>query len=260
MYIISAIVLGLIGSFHCVGMCGPIALALPLNNTNWFTRIYGSLLYNVGRAFTYAVMGAVFGILGEGFQLAGFQRWISIAMGIIMIIAVVFPAIFKGSEKLDKYLYGYNARLKTHFGVLFNQRSYSSLFIIGLLNGFLPCGLVYMALAGAIATAGVASGALFMLIFGLGTLPMLLLLSLVGNVVTGSVKSLINKIVPYVIIIIGILFILRGMNLGIPYVSPKEERLHPNTKPMNMKSNLKSNNCCSFNTYNPSRYMLIRYT
>ncbi len=240
MYIISAIVLGLMGSFHCVGMCGPIALALPLNNTNWFTRILGSFLYNVGRAITYALMGAVFGILGEGFQLGGFQRWISIAMGTLMIMAVVFPAIFKSSGKLDKYLYGYNVRLKKHFGVLFNQRSYSSLLIIGLLNGLLPCGLVYMALAGAIATGGVASGALFMLIFGLGTLPMLLLLSLAGNVITGSVKSLINKIIPYVIIIIGILFILRGMNLGIPYVSPKEERLHPNAKPMNMNNKAES--------------------
>lgn len=234
MYVISAIVLGLMGSFHCVGMCGPIALALPLNNTNWFTRIFGSLLYNVGRAITYALMGAVFGIVGEGLQLGGFQRWISIIMGSVMVLAVVFPALFRSSGKLDKYLYGYNARLKQRFGVLFNQRSYSSLFIIGLLNGLLPCGLVYMALAGAIATGGVASGALFMFIFGLGTLPMLLLLSLAGNVVTGSFKSKINKAIPYVIFVIGVLFILRGMNLGIPYISPPEERLHPNDKPMKM--------------------------
>ncbi len=235
MYLITAIVLGLMGSFHCIGMCGPIALALPLNNTSWFTRIIGSLLYNIGRAITYALMGAIFGILGEGLQLGGFQRWISIAMGTIMILAIVFPALFRGSGKLDKYLYGYNARLKKRFGVLFNQRSYSSLLIIGLLNGLLPCGLVYMALAGAIATGGVSSGALFMFIFGLGTLPMLLLLSLVGNVVKGSVKSMINRMIPYVIVIIGILFILRGMNLGIPFISPPEERLHPNDKPMKME-------------------------
>lgn len=240
MYIITAIVLGLIGSFHCVGMCGPIALALPLNNTNWFTRIFGSLIYNIGRAITYALMGAVFGILGEGLQLGGFQRWISIAMGTIMILAIVFPALFRGSKKLDKYLYGYNARLKIRFGVLFNKRTYSSLLIIGLLNGLLPCGLVYMALAGAIATGGVSSGALFMFIFGLGTLPMLLLLSLIGNVVSGSFKSKINKMIPYVIVIIGVLFILRGMNLGIPFISPPEERLHPNSKPMKMEK--KTNN------------------
>jgi len=240
MYIISAIVLGLMGSFHCVGMCGPIALALPLNNSSWFTRIFGSLLYNIGRAITYALMGAVFGILGEGLHLGGFQSWLSIAMGSVMVLAIVFPALFRGSGKLDKYLYGYNARLKQRFGVLFNQRSYSSLLIIGLLNGLLPCGLVYMALAGAIATGGVASGALFMLIFGLGTLPMLLLLSLAGNVVTASFKSKINKAIPYVIVIIGILFILRGLNLGIPYVSPPKERLHPMDKPMKMHKKMKA--------------------
>ncbi|MDA3907380.1 MAG: sulfite exporter TauE/SafE family protein [Bacteroidales bacterium] len=248
MYIISAIVLGLMGSFHCVGMCGPIALALPLNNKNWFTRIFGSLLYNVGRAITYSLMGAVFGILGEGLQLGGFQRWISVLMGSVMVLAVVFPALFRGSGKMDKYLYGYNARLKNRFGVLFTQRSYSSLLIIGLLNGLLPCGLVYMALAGAIATGGVASGALFMFIFGLGTLPMLLLLSLAGNVVTGSFKSSINKIIPYVIVIIGILFILRGLNLGIPFISPPEDKLHPNDKPMKMEKKLNDDEMMNIST------------
>lgn len=238
MYILSAIILGLAGSFHCVGMCGPIAIALPLNNTNWFTRIIGSVLYNVGRAITYALMGAVFGILGEGLQLGGFQRWISIVMGAIMVLAVIFPALFKNSSKLDKYIYGYVGRLKARFGVLFMKKSYSSLLLIGLLNGLLPCGLVYMALAGAIATGGVTSGALFMFIFGLGTLPMLLLLSLVGNVVSGSIKTTINKIIPIVIVIIGILFILRGMNLGIPFISPPEERLHPNDQPMKMNKKM----------------------
>jgi sulfite exporter TauE/SafE len=238
MYLVSAIVLGLMGSFHCVGMCGPIAIALPLNSTNWFTRVIGSLLYNLGRAFTYAIMGAVFGVLGEGLQLGGFQRWISVVMGVVMILAVVFPTLFKGSKKLDKYLYGYNVRLKKRFGLLFNKASYSSLLIIGLLNGLLPCGLVYMALAGAIATGGVSSGALFMFVFGLGTLPMLLLLSLIGNVVSGSLKSTINKMIPYVIVIIGTLFILRGMNLGIKYISPPENRLHPNDKPMKMNKKM----------------------
>lgn len=242
MYLISAVVLGLMGSFHCVGMCGPIVLALPLIDTNWFTRIFGSLIYNLGRAITYALMGAVFGILGEGFQLGGFQRWISIIMGSLMILAVVFPALFKGSGKFDKYLYAYNARLKKRFGVLFNKRSYSSLLLIGLLNGILPCGLVYMALAGAIATGGIESGALFMFIFGLGTMPLLLLLSLVGNVIKGSARSFINKTIPYVIVLIGVLFILRGMDLGIPLISPPQERLHPNDKPMKMEKKIPGEN------------------
>lgn len=260
MYLITAILLGLMGSFHCVGMCGPIVLALPINNTSWVSRIFGGFVYNFGRAITYSILGAVFGILGEGFQLAGFQRWISIIMGVIMILAIVFPAIFKGNNKLDRFLYGYNQRLKNRFGVLFNQKSYSSLLIIGLLNGLLPCGLVYMALAGAIATGSVSGGSVFMFIFGLGTLPLLLLLSIAGNIVSARLKTLINKIIPFVIILIGILFILRGMNLGIPYISPKEDRLHPNAAPMKMNSDSKTENCCSYNTRLNNQDSLINYS
>ena len=226
MYIISALVLGLIGSFHCVGMCGPIAIALPVNNNSWFSRISGTFLYNIGRAITYGVMGAVFGVLGEGIQLGGLQKWVSIAMGIIMILSVVFPFLFRGTQLLDKYIFGYVDRLKTLLAPLLKNSSQGSLLIIGLLNGLLPCGLVYVALAGAIATGGVLSGSLYMFIFGIGTLPMLTVVTLAGNIISGSFKSGINKLIPYVIIIIGALFIIRGMQLGIPYLSPPEQKLH----------------------------------
>jgi len=228
MYIISALILGLVGSFHCIGMCGPIAVALPINNHSWLTRISGTLLYNIGRAITYALMGAIFGVLGEGIQLSGLQKWVSIAMGIIMILTVIFPVLFKDTRLLDQYIYGYVDRLKSYLGPLLRKSSYGSLFLIGILNGLLPCGLVYVALAGAIATGGVVSGSLYMFIFGLGTLPMLALVSLVGNLLSGQLKSGVNKLIPYVIVIIGALFILRGMQLGIPYLSPPEKKLQLN--------------------------------
>jgi len=226
MFLISALVLGLVGSFHCVGMCGPIAVALPVSNKNWLSRISGTFLYNIGRAITYGVMGAVFGILGEGIQLGGFQKWVSIAMGTIMILSVIFPVLFRNTKLLDQYIYGYVDRLKEYIGPLFKNSSLGSLFIIGLLNGLLPCGLVYVALAGAIATGGVLSGSLYMFVFGLGTLPMLALVTLAGNVISGQFKSSINKLIPFVIVIIGALFILRGLQLGIPYLSPPEKKLH----------------------------------
>ncbi len=226
MFIISALILGLVGSFHCVGMCGPIAVALPINNKSWISRLSGTFLYNIGRAITYGVMGAIFGVLGEGIQLGGIQKWVSIAMGVIMILSVVFPFLFRNTRLLDQYIYGYVDRLKTYLGPLFNNNSLGSLFIIGLLNGLLPCGLVYVALAGAIATSGVVTGALYMFVFGLGTLPMLAVVTLVGNVISSSLKSRINKLIPFVIIIIGALFILRGLNLSIPYISPPEKKLH----------------------------------
>jgi len=224
--ITTALVLGLIGSFHCIGMCGPIAVALPVSNKSWGLKISGTLLYNLGRALTYGMMGAVFGVLGEGIQLGGLQSWVSITMGIIMIISVVFPVLFRNISVFDRYIYGYVDKLKQYLAPLFKNSSLESLFIIGLLNGLLPCGLVYVALAGAIATGGVASGALFMFVFGLGTLPMLAVVTLLGNVISGRFKSFVNKMIPYVIVIIGALFILRGLNLGIPYISPPEKKLH----------------------------------
>lgn len=225
MFLWSALVLGLVGSFHCVGMCGPIAVALPIDNSSWQKRFSGVFLYNIGRAITYGVMGAVFGVLGEGIQLGGFQRWVSVAMGVVMILSVVFPVLFRNTSLLDQYIYGYVDRLKSYLAPLLKNNSMGSLLTIGLLNGLLPCGLVYVALAGAIATAGVVSGAMYMFVFGLGTLPMLALVSLLGNVISGSFKSSINKLIPYVIVIIGALFILRGLNLGIPFISPPEKKL-----------------------------------
>jgi len=177
MYLLAALVLGLLGSFHCVGMCGPIAIMLPINNNNWFSRLSGTFLYNIGRAITYGVLGAVFGLLGEGISLGGFQQWVSIIMGVLMILSVVFPILFRNTAILDKYIYGYVDRLKTSFLPLFNNKSLLSLLVIGLLNGLLPCGLVYVALAGAIASGGVFSGAMYMFVFGLGTLPMLSLIT-----------------------------------------------------------------------------------
>jgi sulfite exporter TauE/SafE len=225
MFYTAALFLGLIGSFHCIGMCGPIAVALPVNNRSWTLKILGTLLYNLGRAITYAAMGAFFGILGEGFKLGGIQSWVSIGMGIVMILSVLFPVIFRKTKFLDSIIYGYVSKLKTSLSPLFRNRNLGSLLIIGLLNGLLPCGLVYVALASAIATSSVANGALFMFLFGLGTLPLLALVTIAGNFISGRFKRIMNKLIPFVIFIIGVLFILRGMNLGIPYISPPEKKL-----------------------------------
>jgi len=226
MFITSALLLGLIGSFHCVGMCGPIAVALPINNKNWTHRFLGTILYNLGRAITYAIMGAVFGVLGEGIHLGGFQSWVSIAMGILMILSVVFPILFRKTAFLDRYIYGYVSKLKVLLGPLLRSRSSGSLFIIGLLNGLLPCGLVYVAMAFAIATGDVASGALYMFLFGIGTAPLMAAVTLLGNVISASFKSKINRLIPLVIFVIGVLFVLRGLNLGIPYISPPAKKLN----------------------------------
>ena len=220
----TALGLGLLTGFHCIGMCGPIALVLPLNNKNWSTRIFSALLYNFGRTITYASMGAVFGIIGAGFSFAGFQRWISIAMGTFMIATIAFPQInkvlYKGTGN-SKFM----SSIKKQLAKYFQQASYKSLFITGLLNGLLPCGMVYMAIAGAIAVGSVSGSVIFMALFGLGTIPMMFLLSMLGNFASLRLKHFINKAIPYVVVIVGLLFILRGLNLGIMFISPPAKKL-----------------------------------
>lgn len=227
MFLWTAFIVGLVGSAHCAGMCGPIALALPLKSDNWFTRVGGGLVYNAGRIITYMILGAVFGMLGKGIHMAGFQLWASIIIGIAMIVMVVIPLIFKQLPSLNNVFEGYSARLLGGFRNMFHKGGTPSLFGIGLLNGILPCGLVYVAVAGAINTGDVVSAMLYMALFGAGTIPVMLAVSLAGTMISLKLRIFVNKLAPYVIVLLGVLFILRGLSLGIPYVSPKAEALTP---------------------------------
>ena len=223
--LISGLVLGLMGSFHCVGMCGPIAIALPLPGKNYFQKIYGAVLYNLGRTITYGVLGAIFGMIGQGLEMMGFQRWVSVIMGSLMVISVLFPSLFKKQYNLNNSMFSIFTKLKQSLRRLFTVKSFGALFGIGLLNGLLPCGLVYIAIAGAIGTQSLVQGILFMILFGLGTIPMLLAISLLGNLISLSVRNKINKLIPIIVVFVGIVFILRGLSLGIPYLSPPQEKI-----------------------------------
>lgn len=222
--ILLALGMGLAGSFHCVGMCGPIAIALPLGESSWWSRSSGALLYNLGRTVTYGILGVIFGIIGEGFNIAGFQRWISITMGAFMILSVIFPSFTRSMNTGSGYFSFMNS-VKSRLQKLFSKQSKSSLFVIGLLNGLLPCGLVYMALAGAIATGTLINSITFMVIFGLATIPMLFFVSMLGSLASSKLRKVINKLIPVVVIIVGTIFILRGLMLGIPFLSPPPEKL-----------------------------------
>lgn len=226
--IISALTLGFIGSFHCAGMCGPIALALPLKNNNWLSRILSSLIYNLGRTVTYALLGLLFGLVGQGLMMAGFQQIISIITGAIMILTVIFPLIFRNRIKLKSF--AFINSIQNSLSIRFSVSSYLSLFSIGVLNGLLPCGLVYTAIALAITTNDSLNGMFAMIAFGLATSPMLIAISIIGNSLGVAIRRVFTKIIPYVVIIIGILFILRGLNLGIKYISPVDKVLTPYTE------------------------------
>lgn len=231
LYVI-ALMTGLVGSLHCIGMCGPIAIALPLGQKNWIHKIAGGITYNVGRTLTYGLLGALFGLLGQGLEMAGLQKWASILIGIIMILSVMFPVLFRGKIQIEQIFFGYAGRMAGKFRKLFAINSFPSLFIIGLLNGLLPCGLVYVAIAGAINTNSLVNGIFYMVIFGLGTIPVMLAIPLVGNLIGKSFRNKFKGVLSTFIIILGIVFILRGLALGIPYISPADKMLVPHEKIM----------------------------
>lgn len=222
--IFAALGLGFASGFHCLGMCGPIALSLGLSKKQQVNFHLQNLTYQLGRILTYSFLGAIVGIVGEGFQLAGFQKYISILAGILLITMALFSF---GGDFTSKIPAISNALLKVkiNLGKLLRKTDYSSRFLTGVLNGFLPCGMVYMALTASLAAGGIWQSSTFMVFFGLGTFPFMFAAVLFGNILNATVRNKILKIVPVFMLILGALFILRGMELGIPYISPKKEAL-----------------------------------
>lgn len=218
--IATSFLMGFIGSFHCVGMCGPIALALPLNRENNITKIAGILHYNFGRIITYIALGILLGLFGQGLKLAGILQYTSILMGVIIILSVILPSILRKINFTSIYYLKFNNWIKNKLSKYLKRKSNISLLILGLLNGLLPCGMVWLAMAGAVAYGEIFSGGMFMLFFGLGTLPIMFSLPYFSNYISLKLKNKLSKVIPFMMIAFGLLFILRGMNLDIPYISP----------------------------------------
>ena len=217
----SAFILGLLGSLHCLGMCGPIAFMLPVDRTNHLKSGFQAFVYHGARVFSYGLMGALLGLVGSGINLFGAQQKLSIGIGVLMILLVVVPFNRMAKIRLTAPLYKAVGYLKNALGASFQKKTTDAFLTIGFLNGFLPCGLVYMALLGATAMGNWSGGFLYMVLFGLGTIPLMTFAIYFGNAIKSSLKDRIRRLVPVFVVIIGALFILRGMGLGIPYVSPK---------------------------------------
>lgn len=217
----TAFILGLVGSLHCLGMCGPIVLLVPKSGKGGSSSIIDALVYHSGRISTYVFMGLLAGILGGGLAMFTGQQHLSLAMGILILLFVFLPKGVMGkwdpSIKLGQYV------IRLHSKVAALHRRYGSFTSLGIgaVNGLLPCGLVYAAVAGALALSGVQDSMLFMLGFGTGTLPMMLGVHLASDMITIKWKQRVVKLMPIAYGILGILFVLRGLDLGIPFLSPE---------------------------------------
>ncbi len=211
--------IGLLGSLHCIGMCGPLALALPVHRLAGWTRVGGILAYNLGRTLTYACLGALFGIIGQQFMLWGWQQALSITAGILMLLFLFGRyASWANWPMLGRLQAKISTAIATRLG---SASSPPALLAVGLLNGLLPCGLVYVAILAAIPMGNVARSATLMAAFGLGTIPAMAGLMMTGQLIGPSARRTFNRAVPYFVALVAVLLILRGLNLGIPFVSPK---------------------------------------
>lgn len=223
--LLTALVFGLLSSFHCVGMCGPIAMMLSVSHNNPPRKAIQVAVYHLGRLSAYSLLGLLFGIFGRGLYLAGFQQNLSIVIGIAILLVVIIPERSIANWTFAQPIYKFVGKAKSKLRQQFKKSSFTSLFSIGILNGLIPCGMVYVAIFGAIAMQNELYGMLYMFLFGLGTIPLMTAVVYLKAFISLSMRNKINKIIPYVAAIVGILFILRGMGLGIPYVSPSNMSL-----------------------------------
>lgn len=229
-------ILGLISSLHCVGMCGPIAMMLPLTRSSSIADakpgfavlnpIVGAVLYNLGRVTTYAVFGLAFGMLGKSFAWFGWQQKLSIAMGTLILFVLLLPGLLLHNSGWTKPINKFMGRVRQQLGRLLFNGNPGSLYGIGILNGLLPCGMVYLAIAGAITAGDPLKGSAFMALFGLGTLPAMLGVSFFGSKIKASFSTGAVKLFPALMAVMAVLLILRGLNLDIPYVSPALHLTH----------------------------------
>src|SRR5690606_10445365 len=174
----------------------------------------------LGRLSSYGLIGLIFGFLGKGLYVFGLQQRLSIIIGVLMALIILIPSRTFGNYNFSNPIYSYLGKIKNRLGKELQKKSPDTLLTIGFLNGLLPCGLVYMALFGSIATASPWLGALFMALFGLGTIPLMTTAVYFGSMLKGTAKKSVQRLIPVFVILIGLLFILRGMGLGIPYISP----------------------------------------
>ena len=211
-----AFLLGFLGSLHCAAMCGPLMLALPVAGGGVGRFVVGRLIYQFARITTYCLLGVAAGFVGQSVALAGLQRWVSIALGVAILAGFLISKKIVLAAPVVRWV----GQLKQLMAAQLKQRNFRALGLLGILNGLLPCGLVYVALAGAVAGGTLTSGILYMAVFGLGTLPMMLSISLSGRLFPVAWRMPLRRAIPMGVYLLAALLILRGLGLGIPYISP----------------------------------------
>jgi uncharacterized protein len=218
-FIIAGFTLGAVSSLHCVGMCGPLSMALPIQYLFKWQRVISIFLYQLGRVITYSALGLIFGLAGRKVYLAGLQQWFSIVMGLIILILLIQYWGFRKNIH-PGFLGRFYFIVQNSMRRILKQRGMLPFLFFGIANGFLPCAMVYVALAGALVTTELSHSVFFMAMFGLGTLPAMFAVNYFRQFFSLSVRNVFKRAVPVFVTVMAVILILRGMNLGIPFISP----------------------------------------
>jgi sulfite exporter TauE/SafE len=203
----TAFTLGLAGSLHCAGMCSPLVFAVTsMKRSVWWNRF----VYNLGRILTYAVLGSVASSLGVVLPLENFQSELSVGMGLLLMLIGISGASKLKFKVINNLALKVSSRVKTHFSKQLKQKGLAPTFLLGTLNGLLPCGLTFIALTTCLIAPTVLDGFYFMLIFGVGTLPVMLgFLSLV-QFLTNRFNLKLSRVNMVMLIFAGTLLIARA--------------------------------------------------
>jgi uncharacterized protein len=211
--VLTALIMGLTGSLHCVGMCSPLAMAVGNMNPRAFLN---RVIYNAGRIVTYGVLGLGIAGVGLALPISKFQNLVSVFLGIILLLAgtgllkINIPVLSSAMGKLT-------STLKILFTRFLNRKNLGSVFLLGTLNGILPCGLVWIALTYSLTLQSALEGFSFMMIFGLGTLPVMLGFT---SLITQFLKRFnfnFQNVTSAMLILSGLLLIVRVFIIHLPH-------------------------------------------
>jgi len=216
--LISIATIAFLGAFgHCIGMCGGIVIAYSRKvDTHWsaFMQGFAHLVYSFGRITTYVMLGAIFGAIGGVAQFNGYTTAaLTIMAGIFMILAGL--SLLGKLEFLTKLEHSFSGSkwYQEAFRQVLRSKSLYSFYILGLLNGLLPCGLVYFFAVTAASTGSPVWGALVMLIFGLSTIPALFSLGFFTQLLTkSSLRKVMMNLASIIVILFGLYTIYRGID------------------------------------------------
>lgn len=222
----TALFLGFAGSLHCLAMCGPIGFALPISRSK--NKVLSIINYHLARLFSYGLLGGVIGLIGGGFAIAGVQQSLSIILGILLSL-IGLQKLFNIRKWKSQMMTVLLNKIHQKIVFSFHRNRTKSFLLMGMINGFLPCGLVYVALSGALVMGHPLTGALYMFFFGMGTLPMMLSIFLIHARKKKKVNLQIGKLIPIITLLFGVWMLVRGLGLSIPYLSPDTKQLEVRT-------------------------------